>query len=282
MISELSITVIVDNTAGSEKLSAEHGLSLWIEAGKTRILFDTGMGEALPHNSTALGIDIAAADAVVLSHGHYDHTGALPFVIRANPGMPVYCHPDAILPRYNRHDDGTAHSIGMPGEAQKALARAPDRTWVTGAKQIAPSLYLTGPVLRHTLFEDTGGSFFLDPALQRPDPINDDLSLWIETDGGIVVITGCCHAGIVNTVNHIAKLRPGAKIRAIIGGLHLLHASAQRLAATLDACATWSPELIVACHCTGDIAAQALTERFGNTVKNGKSGMKLTFNEIKP
>jgi 7,8-dihydropterin-6-yl-methyl-4-(beta-D-ribofuranosyl)aminobenzene 5'-phosphate synthase len=276
MVRTVSTTLLIDNTAGHSELIAEHGLSLWIEADDTRILFDTGQSaEALLHNARMLGIDLSRADAIVLSHGHYDHTGGLAAVMELNRTAPVYCHQNALVPRYSLRDDGPAHEIGMPKKSSAMLLESGRLRPVNRPQEFAPGIHLTGPIPRLTAFEDTGGAFFLDPEARHPDAIDDDLSLWIETAGGIVLVCGCCHSGIVNTLRYIETLKPNVSIRAIIGGLHLLNANNDRLKASLKALAHLSLEKIVPCHCTGCAAIQAMSVSLGKCVVQGTAGMVI-------
>ncbi|MCD4688621.1 MAG: MBL fold metallo-hydrolase [Desulfuromonadaceae bacterium] len=102
---EIKLSILVDNY-GDDGLSVEHGFSLWIETAYTRILFDTGQGPALPGNACALECDLSQADILVLSHGHYDHTGGVPHVLNVNPGIQVYCHAGVFLPSYSIATEG--------------------------------------------------------------------------------------------------------------------------------------------------------------------------------
>jgi 7,8-dihydropterin-6-yl-methyl-4-(beta-D-ribofuranosyl)aminobenzene 5'-phosphate synthase len=278
MISRVSITIIVNDVAGKNALIAEHGLSLWIETDKHHILFDTGQSNALMNNARALGIDLETADAVVLSHGHYDHTGGLSAVLDMNTKGIVYGHPGVAVPRYSMRPDETRRSIGIPSASLTALFKCERVQWIPGPRYRGDSIGLTGPIPRLTQFEDTGGNFFLDPEGKRADPIEDDLSMFVTTSQGLVIVTGCCHSGIVNTVRYIQNLRPGEKIRAVIGGLHLLHASAERLEQTIAELKKLQLERIVACHCTGDDAIRAMKASPGDIVTEGAAGMKITLN----
>ena len=278
MISDpVKITILVDNYA-EKGLSAEHGLSLWIEAGSRRILLDTGQGGALAPNAEKLGIDLSMTDSLVLSHGHYDHTGGVSWAIRNASEMEVFCHPAAVLPRYGMRE-GQSKPLGMTGESLWALESLFSRRnhWIQGVRVLFPGIGLTGYIPRQTDYEDTGGAFFLDPELSRPDPIDDDLALWINTPEGLIVCVGCCHAGLINTLNH-ALLQSGAsKLKAVIGGYHLLNADGRRLERTVADLKVLSPELIVPCHCTGSKAVDALADAFGSGVRSGCSGTSFTF-----
>jgi len=200
------ITIVVDNNVQGT-LGSEHGFSMWIESGGKRILFDTGQGPALESNVPKLGIDIGAADLMVLSHGHYDHTGGLPYVVAHAPKIEIYCHPGAVQPRYAIRD-GKTRSIGIPHASAEALERFPSERlhWVPEPVMLTESIGLTGPIPRVTAYEDTGGPFFLDPQGTRPDLIEDDQALWIQTHEGLVVCMGCAHAGLINTLYYLLDL----------------------------------------------------------------------------
>jgi 7,8-dihydropterin-6-yl-methyl-4-(beta-D-ribofuranosyl)aminobenzene 5'-phosphate synthase len=136
---------------------------------------------------------------------------------------------------------------------------------------------VTGPIPRETEFEDTGGAFFLDPEGTRPDPIEDDIALWIRTGEGIVLCVGCSHAGLVNTLHHVQRLADGQSIRAVIGGFHLLHAGRDRLERTLASLRPSKIDMLVPCHCTGARAVEALQGAFGKRVSPGAAGWSFRF-----
>jgi 7,8-dihydropterin-6-yl-methyl-4-(beta-D-ribofuranosyl)aminobenzene 5'-phosphate synthase len=273
----MRITVIVDNHASGDLL-AEHGLALWIEARGRRVLFDTGAGRALAPNARALKIDLRAAASVVLSHGHYDHGGGLPAVLRSRPGPEVYAHPAAAQPRY-AVEGGRARFIGLPTESAAAQARVPEEKlhWVAQPVGLGPGIGLTGCVPRETGYEDTGGPFFLDRGGQRPDPLEDDMAMWVATARGLVVCVGCSHAGIVNTLRHALKLSGADRLRAVLGGFHLMGAGEERLERTLRDLKALKPGRVAPCHCTGDEAARRLKDTFGKRYIAAAAGTRLAF-----
>ena len=271
------VTIVVDNQA-DQGLVSEHGLAMLIETPEQRILFDTGQGPALNANAPKLGIDLKRVQALILSHGHYDHTGGVPHVLQSNPDTEVFCHPGVVLPRYAVRN-GVARPIHMPHEAMAALNKIPEprMRWISRSIQISRDIGLTGPIPREAPLEDTGGPFFLDEHAQRRDVIEDDMAIWLNTPRGLVICTGCCHAGLINTLVYIQRLSGVAAIRAVIGGFHLMQAGAERIGWTISSLKSFSPKMIVPCHCTGDKAADALAEEFGEHLHRGHAGMRLTF-----
>jgi 7,8-dihydropterin-6-yl-methyl-4-(beta-D-ribofuranosyl)aminobenzene 5'-phosphate synthase len=267
------ITILVDNQAASG-LAAEHGLSVWIEWVGKRILFDTGQSGVLDSNARLLGVDLTETEVLVLSHGHYDHTGGISQALRHNQRVNVFCHPEAMQqPRYGIRN-GTAKPIHMPDESRTAIENLPAQNlhWVSQPVWLSDKIGITGAIPRETIYEDTGGPFYLDPEGKSPDPIEDDLALWICTDDGLIVCVGCCHAGLVNTLHYLCRLTRQDKIYVVIGGFHLLNASDQRLKLTLGALQSFSPSMVIPCHCTGEKATNMLKAVFGGRVMPGYAG----------
>lgn len=275
---KITITLLVDNIA-TEGLTCEHGLSFLIQTPVETIVFDTGQGDALFTNAQKLGVDPACAEIMVISHGHYDHTGAVADFLRLNPHMKVYCHPDVTIPRFSRHPGKAVRDIAMPPSSREALSHHPSnlRFLVTRPCRIADRIHISGEIPRLMPFEDTGGPFFLDAEGTTPDMILDDQSLWLETAGGLLIVLGCCHSGLLNTVEYIRKASGVERVRGIIGGMHLLNASAERLERTLEKLREWSPEFVIPCHCTGGAAIELMQSQLGQIVKPGYAGMKIAI-----
>lgn len=267
MANTISLTVLVDNLA-APGLQTEHGFAAWINAGSHRILLDTGAGAALLPNAAALGIDLRQTTDIVLSHGHHDHTGALADALQAAPGARLHAAAEVSRERYSCHPGVAPRSIGMPAAARAAFNALPAAQRQIGIshRYLAPGIGLTGPIPRLADGEDAGGPFYLTPDKQQPDIIPDDQALWFETTAGLVIITGCCHAGLENTVRHIRQRSGIQRISHILGGLHLLLASTARMANTLHKLQDWAPDKLMPCHCTGDAAMQTLSASLGEQV----------------
>jgi 7,8-dihydropterin-6-yl-methyl-4-(beta-D-ribofuranosyl)aminobenzene 5'-phosphate synthase len=278
-ISEVKITILVDDHQGAGNLRYEHGLSFWIEVDEYSFLFDTGVGEALLPNAKTLNIDLAKATAVILSHGHYDHTGALDRVLQLNPELNIYCHPAVVLPRYSIRPNNIKYA-GMQPEVRQALDSLPEGQikWQSEVVELIPGVGLTGAIPRNSTFEDTGGPFFLDQNKKNQDLLEDDQAMWIKTAKGLIIVLGCCHSGLVNTVNYIKQLTGEEKIQTIIGGMHLLYATDERLNKTCQALEAWQVEQLIPCHCTGEEVIPLLKQRFPKSFINSQVGASFSFN----
>ena len=259
MIDNLRITVLVENTVRGANLLGEHGLAFWIEADGRRILFDTGQGKVLHHNAQCLEVPLDAAEMVVISHGHFDHTGGLKDVLDTAGQIDLYLHPATLEEKYHREKTLPHRSIGIPGLDEQALReRTRNLVWTRVPTNLMEGVYLTGEIPRRNDFEDTGGPFYLDDSCKIPDPLLDDQALHIETPSGIVVVLGCAHAGIVNTLDYVAELTGRDQFHAVLGGMHLAHATPRRLEATVVALKRYGVQKVGTAHCTGMRAASYL------------------------
>jgi 7,8-dihydropterin-6-yl-methyl-4-(beta-D-ribofuranosyl)aminobenzene 5'-phosphate synthase len=275
----ITITALIDNTAG-DNLSGEHGLSLWLEFGDKRILFDTGQTDMLLRNAKLLGIDLKSADAIVISHGHYDHTGGLKAVLGIAPNATIYLHPEALKPKYSQKDN-KIRMIGMPDSAKEAMCVMANNGrvfWTEMPTEIFPGLFVTGTIPRITGFEDSGGNFFINQNCQKKDELLDDQAIFFETKQGLVVLLGCAHAGLVNTLDYVVKLTKQSNIYAIIGGMHLINANLIRIDNTIEALKRYDIQKIIPLHCTGQIAAEKIKKAFGRKCMSCQAGEKIVIN----
>jgi 7,8-dihydropterin-6-yl-methyl-4-(beta-D-ribofuranosyl)aminobenzene 5'-phosphate synthase len=301
MADRLEITLLVDNyvdiflpsaervtypsPGGGSRLWGEQGLSIWLkvgEAGKTlRILYDFGRTDrVLFHNAEQLGIDIGTADFMVLSHAHGDHYGGLNKALRkAQESCRLVVHPAACgIKRFIRFGEST---VGPWGIKKSLLKEFQSRVLLSdGLTALGHGVHVSGEIERQAPFEKGMPNAFLekDGELVR-DKIADDQALFVELGHKrLVVITGCAHAGVVNTILHAERLFPGYSIFAVLGGFHLNNADGEQMNETVKCLRRTDVKYIAGVHCTGYYAQKFLMDQFTDRWIPGAVGARITFN----
>lgn len=251
----LRITILCDNVVGYPFGIGEHGFAAYLEHDGECILFDTGSGKGLIANALTFGCDLARVKKVCLSHGHFDHTEGLAQFLQLTKGVEVYAHPGMFQERYGERRVGertVRRFIGIPHRREYLEQFGACFDLQCGFREVGEGVYLTGEVPRNTPFEKG------DPSLLVPfggsfaqDPVLDDQSLVISTSGGLVVIMGCAHSGMINTLHYILTKMGEKRIRAVLGGTHLGFLSQEQLERSVEELLKLEPELVAVSHCTG-------------------------------
>jgi 7,8-dihydropterin-6-yl-methyl-4-(beta-D-ribofuranosyl)aminobenzene 5'-phosphate synthase len=261
----MKVTCVVDNAVGDHSTFwGEHGLAFLIEAKSGCILFDTGRsGTVLLHNLELLGIEPRKFNALALSHAHYDHTGGLPALLDQIAGIPLYAHSDLFRERFSRREE--CRSVGLPLE-REALAKRLTFQLSAEPTEILPGVWTTGEIMDRT--EPEGRSvhhLVRGTEGWEPDPYRDDMALVLETGKGLVVLCGCCHAGLLNTLAHVRR-NFGLDITAVAGGTHLLQADEAHLRRVIEVLRELGVPRLYLNHCTGQRAYVTLAQAFGEAV----------------
>jgi 7,8-dihydropterin-6-yl-methyl-4-(beta-D-ribofuranosyl)aminobenzene 5'-phosphate synthase len=249
---------------------AEHGLSMLIEvfrgSEKHTVLFDAGQSEiAVPFNLRLFNIDVNEIEAIVLSHGHMDHFGALLEILRAKGSTPLVLHPDAFTaPRGLSLRDG--RMLKFPALDEQSLTRAGAALVKTKTPHLLASglVASTGEIKRVTDFEKGMPNACLERNGKiEHDPILDDQGVVVHVKGkGLVVVSGCCHAGIINTIHHARTITKIDKVYAVLGGFHLSGPLFEPIIGiTIDELKKFDPEIVVPMHCTGWKAINEFAKR---------------------
>ena len=276
----LQLTVLIDNTVYMPSLRAEHGLSILAESAGVRVLLDTGQTGQIIQNAHMLQVDLASVSHVALSHGHYDHSGGLESVLGKASSARLHAHPAAFQEKYKHKGDGEFRYIGCPLQMADMQLRCSEAVLDHAPHQLPAGFGLTGEVPRRHGWEETDHGFFVDCDGQRVrDPLVDDQSLYWDGPTGPVVICGCAHAGVVNTLEHVAELTGRTRIHAVVGGFHLTGASDDRIDKTIEAFRRLGVERVGVGHCTGQRASRRLFDAFGDKCFLCSVGTRASFGE---
>lgn len=274
----LKITILAENTA-AQCLHAEWGFCAWIEFGKQRILYDTGLtGTCALRNARYFGIDLTPCDAIVLSHGHFDHCDGLEAVLNHLGGCTVYAHPTLFDAKYSAAN-GKRRYAGCRFR-QEYLETKCGATFDFHPDffEIRDSIHMTGEVPMTNDVETIPAAFVVADGSGGfvPDSFKDDNSMVIDTSQGLIVLLGCAHRGIVNIMDY-ARASLGKRIRAVIGGTHLFGATQRQFDFVADALERADIDVIAPGHCTGPNRIFDLKMRFPDRVDPAFCGTQFAF-----
>ncbi len=275
------ITILCENRVGRVIGTGEHGFSAFIETDQGNYLFDTGNGHGVVSNSLALNKDLRSLRKTFLSHGHNDHTGGLPEVLKLTGKVDVHAHPHIFL-------DRIAILKGEGKETRRFAGLVYKKTYLEflGANfilnqefsEVGKRMFLTGEVPRQTTFEKNDSRLYVEiDGKMVQDVLMDDQSLVLDTGKGLILILGCAHSGMINIIHHVITKTGKQKFNAILGGTHLDFLTPDQLEESVKALKQMEIEKIGVSHCTGMRAAFRLQQEFGDRFVYGCVGTVFDF-----
>ena len=280
-----NLSIAVDNCVpigGGQPFLAEHGLSMLLETGGTRLLLDTGQsGTAVVNNLSLLGAPPATLSGIVLSHGHYDHCGGLAQVLaHAGKRLPVHVHEEAFAVRYSE-SGGARKFVGIPHRREYLESLGADWRTARQPEEILPGVWVSGSVPRRTAFETGDARLVTLPeggvGCACQDALDDDMALYLRTEAGLVVLAGCAHAGMLNMIAHGLEVTGCTRLAGWVGGTHLGPVSSGQQEASIEALLALQPEFVAASHCTGFAMLARLQAAFGERFKPAFVGTRFAF-----
>jgi len=283
-IHKLRLTVLVEDTKNPIRpdLVAKHGLSFFIElkAGRrtTNLLMDTGpSADIVLQNAHKLNIDLRKVDSIVLSHGHRDHTGGLLSILKyIGKKVPVIAHPEALEPKFVVKKT-RLKKIGMPFQVSE-LEKSGRLSLKRGPTSIAPGVWVSGKIKRASTFEKVKGFKTKRDGKIVNDCLLDDQALFVEVEGkGLVVVSGCAHAGLINTIKQAQRVSGSSGAYAVVGGFHMAGASAGKMKETIRELQKAGVKFLMPGHCTGKKTISKFVTVFGERCRRLRVGDKIAF-----
>lgn len=278
-----SLTILCENSVvPCPGLLGEHGFSVLIEEENKTFLFDTGQGQTIIQNAKVLNKDLQKISKVFLSHGHFDHTGGLKAVVKECGRIDVYAHPDVFNERFavtKENGKDKIRTVGLPEEKEDLCAMGAVFHFNTNFEEVFNGVFLTGEIPRMARFEKEDKRLAVienDEMMQ--DPLKDDQSLVLKTEKGLVIVLGCAHSGMINTLDHIKGYFPGEKIHMVIGGTHMGFLDELQVEKTIELLKVFNIDKIGVSHCTGLQAAASLKKAFGEKFFFAQAGTVIKVN----
>lgn len=277
------IRILSENRTSHSECLAEHGLSVYIETGEMTLLFDVGASDLFKENAEKLNTDLNQVDAVVISHGHYDHTGGLPIFCDINKHACVYIHKTAFQPAFGM-ENGTLEdeSCGIRWSETQRENLKPRLNLTEGPCWLTEDIVISGTIPKTEDFTPTE-QFYIRS--QSGELITDDMAheqfLGIrvrdEKSKGIFLFSGCSHTGVIPLISYAKSLFPGERIFGLLAGMHLYHTEKDELERILDQIAAEEMAYVMPVHCTGMEGICGLMQRMGSRCLPVGVGDSISF-----
>ncbi len=264
----IQLSILTDNRSRAPRFKCEHGLSVFLSTGATRLLLDTGQTGKCVENARTLGIDLSRLDAVVLSHGHYDHCGGLAAVLAENARTRVVVHRDALRPKFSL----SSVMLKPNGFPQPELLKEANVTEVSSVLRLSPEVTvfaLPEPAPSNSVLVQKEGDSLV------PDPFTDEIFTLVQSEGKTVLYGGCTHHGLDALLGFVRDVLGVENLSLFVGGLHLSGKNDEEVARTADIASRYSVDRWVINHCSGEKALALWQQRFGASPTDGFAGSQI-------
>ncbi len=252
---DAEITLLSDNAVNKKGLLAEHGLSILLERDEQQLLFDVGQGLSAVHNAHVLGKTLHAPP-IVLSHGHYDHTGGLIPFSRIFPKTAIFAHSDVFTQRFSITGNDV-RNVSMPFTKGELEREGVEVHLDNDPREILEGIWTTGQIARPFAVDQRVTGLSLDADGRVIDDVLDEIAVVVEGSKKALLLLGCAHAGVRNTIQQVEAMTE-KPLYGIVGGLHLVNASQHDVRALALFLRKRGVEFVAASHCTGCEAAHIL------------------------
>jgi len=276
---QVKLTTLSENTAGRVGLLAEWGWSALVEADNHRVLLDTGLDISAAYNAAVMGIDLHTVDRIALSHGHRDHTGGFQRVLSViRKKIEVIAHPDMWADKYSRTFSNREYYAGTPFIREQLESWGASFNLTAEPVWITDNIVTTGEITMQTEYEKVDPHLLVkENGKLIPDPLRDDLAIIIKSEKGLIIVLGCGHRGMINTILHAQKITGVEHTHMIIGGAHLISASREQIDLTIADLQKLGVDKIGVSHCTGMRAVAILSQALGDSFFFNNAGSVITI-----
>lgn len=244
----MKIYILVEDTKGKDQFESEHGLSIYFEKDGKKFLFDLGQSSMFLRNAKKTDLELKDCDYLIFSHGHYDHTGGLPYFQKSNK-LRIIAHPHCVLPKYDRE-----RYIGFPSNADSSVMEIHEKLL-----KLTEHVCFLGQIPGE---RKTSLGHYIKDGIKIEDFLLDDTALTINEENQLIILAGCAHSGIVNITKYAMQLFPKKGI-ILIGGFHMLNFSKEEIKQTIEELKKLNVTAVYPGHCTGNTAIGALLNSFG-------------------